>query len=60
METLRHLLSFVFDPGDDNYKPIKIWENPNDPTDFLVMTQLASRQAREKEFSSLADACNIV
>eukprot|EP00965_Chrysotila_dentata_P010914 355221-Pleurochrysis_carterae.AAC.1 len=60
METLRHLLSFVFDPADDTYKPIRIWENPNDPTDFLVMAQLASRQAREKEFNTLADTCNIV
>eukprot|EP00965_Chrysotila_dentata_P245495 6206591-Pleurochrysis_carterae.AAC.1 len=25
MDTLRHLLSFVYDPADDNYKPIRIY-----------------------------------
>ena len=33
METLRHLLSFVYDPETDKYVPIKIWENPNDASD---------------------------
>eukprot|EP00965_Chrysotila_dentata_P056186 1863001-Pleurochrysis_carterae.AAC.1 len=60
METLRHLLSYVFDAEADTYRPIRIWENPNDSTDFLVMTQLASRQSREKEFSSMAAECNII
>ena len=44
----------VYDPIADGYVPIKIWENPNDKNDYLVMAKLASRQAREKEFSSIA------
>eukprot|EP00965_Chrysotila_dentata_P236192 6201174-Pleurochrysis_carterae.AAC.1 len=60
METLRHLLSYVFDADTDIYRPIKIWENPNDLSDFLVMTQLASRQARKREFNALAAECNTV
>eukprot|EP00965_Chrysotila_dentata_P047186 1565914-Pleurochrysis_carterae.AAC.1 len=53
METLRHLLSYVYDKEADTYKPIRIWENPNDPSDFLVMASLASRQMREKEFDGI-------
>ena len=60
METLRHLLTFTYDPKSDHYSPIKIWVNPNDPEDYLVMTKLASRQARKKEFNSIADECAII
>eukprot|EP00965_Chrysotila_dentata_P041824 1387473-Pleurochrysis_carterae.AAC.1 len=48
METLRHLLSYVYDKEADAYKPIRIWENPNDPNDFSVMASLSSRLAGEK------------
>ena len=60
METLRHLLSFVYDHQADTYSPIKIWVNPHDEDDYLVMTKLASRPARKKEFNSIADECSIV
>eukprot|EP00965_Chrysotila_dentata_P247259 6207648-Pleurochrysis_carterae.AAC.1 len=60
METLRHLLSFIYDKDTDKYAPIRVWENPNDTSDFLVMTSLASRQSREKEFNLMADAADIV
>ena len=60
METLRHLLSFVYDPVKDHYDPIKIWVNPNDEDDYLIMTKIASRPARKKEFDAIADECAIV
>eukprot|EP00965_Chrysotila_dentata_P152283 5032378-Pleurochrysis_carterae.AAC.1 len=60
METLRHLLSFVHDTQQDSYKPIRVWENPNDPMDFLVMASLSSRQTREKEFDAMASEANII
>eukprot|EP00965_Chrysotila_dentata_P081749 2698807-Pleurochrysis_carterae.AAC.1 len=60
METLPHLLSFVYDAQDDKYKPICIWENPNGPNDFFVIASLARRQLREAEFNSMAGEANIV
>lgn len=60
METLRHLLSFVYDPATNEYQPIKVWVNPNDENDYLVMAKLASRQKRKSDFNALADECNIV
>ena len=60
METLRHLLSFVYDRTTDSYTPITIWENPNDESDVVVMAKLASRPARKSEFEKIATTCNIV
>uniref|UniRef100_A0A7S4BZD0 Uncharacterized protein n=1 Tax=Chrysotila carterae TaxID=13221 RepID=A0A7S4BZD0_CHRCT len=60
MESLRHLWSFVYDKEDDKYKPTRIWENPNDPNDYLVMASLTSRQCREQEFDSMAAEANII
>ena len=60
MDTLRHLLSFTYDRGSDKYVPIKIWVNPNDENDFLVMTRLAGRHAREKLYNELVSDCDIV
>ena len=45
-DTLRHLLSFVYDPETDAYVPIKVWVNPNDPSDFVLSAQLPGRHAR--------------
>ena len=59
MDTLRHLLSFVFDRSTGKYVPIRIWENPNDPSDYLVMTQLVPRDKWKAEFNSMAAKCNI-
>eukprot|EP00966_Prymnesium_polylepis_P323969 7380090-Prymnesium_polylepis.1 len=53
METLRHLLSFVYNKQTDDYDPIKIWVNPNDERDYLVMAKLASRPARKARRSSI-------
>ena len=58
-ETLRHLLSFVYDPETDKYVPIKAWINPNDPTDFVLSAQLASRWRREGKYNELVQAQNI-
>ena len=60
METLRHLLSFTYDRPSNNYMPIKIWENPHDESDFLVMAQLAGRRARHADFNAIAGTCGIV
>ena len=59
METLRHLLSFVYDRTINKYVPIKIWVNPNDESDYVVMANVASRPARKKNFESIARTCNI-
>lgn len=60
MEALRHFLSFIYDPASDSYKPIRVWVNPNDDDDYLVMASIASRPARKAEFESLAKQCDIV
>ena len=43
METLRHLLSFIYNPFTDSYVPICVWENPNDPSDFVLSAKIAGR-----------------
>ena len=55
METQRHLLSFVFDRSTGKYTPIRIWENPNDASDYLVMAQLVPHKKWKNEFSSIAE-----
>jgi hypothetical protein len=60
METLRHLLSYVYDSAANTYVPIKAWTNPNDDDDFVLTATLAGRWAREKEFDRLASKMNIV
>jgi hypothetical protein len=59
METLRHLLSFIYDPIIDDYVPVKVWVNPRDPAQYVLSAQLASRQRREADFRMLAGACDI-
>ena len=59
METLHHLLSFVYDPVLDKYIPIKVWENPNNPSDFVLTAKLASRCSREAEYRNIASTMNI-
>ena len=59
MESLYHLLSFVYDPATDKYVPIRVWENPNDSSDFVVTAKLVSRVRREAEFSMIAETMNI-
>ena len=60
METLRHLLSHVYDAATNTYVPIKAWVNPKDDSDFVLTATLAGRWAREKEFERLASKMNIV
>ena len=59
-ETLRHLLSYVYDPVTDSYVPIKAWVNPKDGSDFVLSAVLAGRAARERQFNEIANTMNIV
>jgi hypothetical protein len=59
METLHHLLSFVYDPISDKYVPIRVWENPNNSSDFVLAAKLASRCKREAEYREIASTMNI-
>ena len=59
MEALYHLLSFVYDPITDKFVPIRVWENKDDSSDFVVTAKLASRMKREKEYNTIADSMNI-
>lgn len=51
METLRHLLSFMYKPMNDHYEPIIVWTNPSDPTDRVAAPCLVGRFGREKLFN---------
>ena len=59
METLRHLLSFIYNPVTDTYDPIHAWTNPADSSDFVPVATLAARYAREKEYEKIAAEMNI-
>eukprot|EP00965_Chrysotila_dentata_P126355 4176265-Pleurochrysis_carterae.AAC.1 len=39
--------------------PIKVWQNENDPTDFVVAATLANRKSREKLYKELVADCEI-
>ena len=60
MEVLRHLLSFVYDPATNKYLPVRVWENPDDPSDFVASAKLPGRHRRETLYRDLVDACDIV
>ena len=59
METLSHLLSFVYNPATDKYDPITVWKNPTDSTDFVLTARLAGRKAREKKLDEIASTMGI-
>ena len=59
-ETLRHLLSLIYDPVTGKYMPIKVWEDPDDPKSCVVACQLAPRKPREALYHQLADDCGIL
>ena len=59
MDTLRHLLSFVYDPVADKYTPISVWTNPYDESDIVLTAALASRWPREREYKAIASEMNI-
>uniref|UniRef100_A0A7S0L6P5 Uncharacterized protein n=1 Tax=Coccolithus braarudii TaxID=221442 RepID=A0A7S0L6P5_9EUKA len=60
MEVLRHLLSFVYDPPTDKYLPIQVWENPDDPADFVSAVVMPGRHRRETLYRELVSDCEIV
>ena len=55
-DTLRRLLSFIYNAASDKYEPIKVWENPFNERDFLVSPALTSRVLRERERTALFGA----
>lgn len=59
-DTLRHLLSFQYDPKLNEYNCIKVWENPDDPEDFISMAALAGRHLREAEYERIVAGADIV
>ena len=59
METLRHLLSYTYDPIQDCYNEIRAWQNPSDKDDFVKTCKLVARRPRERLFHQIADACEI-
>lgn len=58
-ETLRHLLSFTYNPVEDEYIAIRVWENPTNPDDCVNAPCIPGRYAREKLFNTLVDAAEI-
>ena len=59
METLRHLLSYVYDPVTDSYEQIKVWRNENNPGDFVLMAALPARSAREADYRRCVERAEI-
>ena len=59
-ENMRNLLSFKYHPQPlDKYIPLRLWENPDDPDDFVAFPILPGRYARENEYAALAAAAQI-
>ena len=58
-DTLRHLLSFIYDRDTDMYRRIAVWTNPFAPDDQFVPT-LASRKPREEERAAVYSKCEAV
>ena len=56
-DTLRHLLSFVYDSDTDLYERIVVWVNAADEKDTLEAPRLASRYATEKERDLIYGKC---
>lgn len=54
METLTHLLSFEYSPEHDAYHRQVVWENPKEPSDFVLCPRLAPRYVREREYAAIA------
>eukprot|EP00965_Chrysotila_dentata_P247785 6207960-Pleurochrysis_carterae.AAC.2 len=49
----------MYDPDSDSYVPIKVWQNKNDPSDFIVAATLAGRTRREELYKELVAECEI-
>ena len=59
-DNLRHLLSYVYDPKANTYNKIMVWQNPEDPNDFVTMAALAGRNLREAEYEKIVTGADIV
>mmetsp|Transcript_13806 Transcript_13806/g.29915 ORF Transcript_13806/g.29915 Transcript_13806/m.29915 type:complete len:277 (+) Transcript_13806:201-1031(+) len=59
-ETLRHLLSFVYDPTQEQYKPTVVWKDENDPKVCVLACRLAPRVTCERLYNEIADAAGVV
>ncbi|KAL1496389.1 hypothetical protein AB1Y20_016344 [Prymnesium parvum] len=62
-DSLRHLLSFVYNPDADEYMPIRVWEDPNDPSCCVCAAKITGRlrrHAREKLYHELAANAGIL
>eukprot|EP00966_Prymnesium_polylepis_P212410 4920496-Prymnesium_polylepis.1 len=57
-DTLRHLLSFVYDADKDIYERISVWANAADENDTLAMPTLAGRFLRESERAKIFGTCD--
>ena len=56
-DTLRHLLSFIYDRDQDTYGRIKAWINPHNERDFLYVPVLTARGPREAERAKIYGQC---
>ena len=59
-DTLRHILTFIYDPETDKYNEVKVWQNPEDPDDFVAMAKLVGRRVREGEYNRIVEEAGIV
>ena len=59
-EALRHLISFIYNPASDNYEPIRVYEDPNDPTCCVFACHLANRQQRETLYAELVGDAQVI
>lgn len=59
-DTLRHILSFVYDPDTDKYDSIIVWQDTNDSNCYVRCPCLAGRYSREKLYHRLAADAGIL
>ena len=56
-DTLRHLLSFIYDRDADMYQRIIAWANPHNSSDILYVPALSARGPREAEREKVYRKC---
>lgn len=59
-DSLRHLLSFVYDRKCDVFNRIPVWVNPFNEKDVLYVPTLSARHARERERQAVFSHCGAV
>jgi hypothetical protein len=57
IDTLRHLLSFVYSPERDKYERLVLWVNPHDSEDCILSPTLAARGPREAMRAEIYARC---